>query len=389
MRRKSEDDTTPLTRGSEGTYIAPEKTNLWQQGTAVNTDHCFLTTQIVLPYPLCLHHTIAMTIREFSSIEDIAAYDRWLRGHIDGTLWQSLEWKAFQEQRNRKTRLFVLDDGRILGSALAVIDQTSLGLCTWDIPRGPLIADKGVRQRDVQDFLAHLRGAAKHDGCYALYFSPCHAFEALLDPKNKKRSARHEQPEATIMIDLRPSEEDILAQMHQKGRYNIKVAQKNGVTVEQSAHVGAFYKLIQETAERDGFRPPSLEHYRLFLRTIPDSFLLLAYVSGQQEPIAGLIGAVWNGRGIYYYGASSQTHRNLMAPSLLQWEAMLLCKKQKCTSYDLFGIAPPDAESHYLSGVTDFKRKFGGTVIHYPPEHRLLLRPLAARLLAAKRKIMG
>ncbi len=332
-------------------------------------------------------YTVAVTIRELSDLKDLRAYDLWVRQHVDGSLWQSPEWKEFQEKRGRTVRIFTMEDDRILLSALVVIDRTSMGLCTWDIPRGPLVHNSGVHARDAEQFLMHMENQAKRDGCYALYFSPCHAFESIVGWKNKKLSPRHEQPEATIVVDLRLSEEEILAQMHQKGRYNIRLAQRNGVTVDQSAHVGAFYALVKETAQRDGFTPLPEEQYRLFLRTVPDSFLLLAYAPGEEKPIAGLIGVMWNGRGIYYYGASSHGHRSLMAPSLLQWEAMRFCKTRGCTTYDLFGIAPPDGQDHHLGGVTDFKRKLGGSVVTYPPEHRLVLRPFAAAVLTMKRRM--
>jgi lipid II:glycine glycyltransferase (peptidoglycan interpeptide bridge formation enzyme) len=101
------------------------------------------------------------------------------------------------------------------------------------------------------------------------------------------------------------------------------------------------------------------------------------------------MGVTWNGTGIYYYGASSYEHRNLMAPYLLQWEAMRLCKKSGCDHYDLLGISAPDSVDDPWAGISDFKRKFGGTVITYPPEQTLVLRPMVKRALGLKRKLLG
>jgi lipid II:glycine glycyltransferase (peptidoglycan interpeptide bridge formation enzyme) len=99
------------------------------------------------------------------------------------------------------------------------------------------------------------------------------------------------------------------------------------------------------------------------------------------------MGVSWNKTGIYYYGASLHEHRPLMAPYLLQWEAMHICRARQCHDYDLFGIAPPDASEHHLRGVTDFKRKFGGRTVTYPPERTLRLRPVASAMLAMKRRL--
>jgi lipid II:glycine glycyltransferase (peptidoglycan interpeptide bridge formation enzyme) len=79
-----------------------------------------------------------------------------------------------------------------------------------------------------------------------------------------------------------------------------------------------------------------------------------------------------------------------MGPYLLQWEALRHCKAQGCRTYDLLGIAPPDApEDHPWAGISAFKEKFGGRIVAYPSEQVIVLRPLAARALALKRAFFG
>ena len=214
------------------------------------------------------------------------------------------------------------------------------------------------------------------------------------------------------MIDLTKSEEEILAQMHQKGRYNIKVAEKHGVMIERSDDIDAFYALMTKTSERDRFGKHSKKHYETMLKHLPGAFLLIAFkdppppqeealglpavvrlrrtkagVEGKKS-IAGLIGVIWKNQGIYYYGASSHTDRALMAPYALQWAAMRHCKASGCHSYDLFGIAPPSSNSdHPWAGISDFKAKFGGSIIEYPPEQEIVLQPNVRTLLQWKRRI--
>ena len=206
------------------------------------------------------------------------------------------------------------------------------------------------------------------------------------------RSHRHEQPEATRIIDLASSEEDILKQMKQKGRYNIGVARKHGIIVQQTEDVDAFHRLLKQTGERDQFGIKPLSHYKRLLQSIPGSFLLLAYPSHRNaaEAIAGLLAVIYGKKGIYYYGASAYEHRALMAPYLLQWEAMQYCKAHGCTQYDLLGVAPEGSgDDHAWAGITSFKEKFGGTLIPYPPEQQIILRPLALKALQIKRRILG
>ncbi len=337
-----------------------------------------------------------MTIRTINLPADLARYEAWLGSHPHNSLWQSVGWKNYQEALGRDTRLYIAEENDQIGaSALVIIDRTAFGLSTWDVPRGPL----GTRAGDwglAGKLLERIIEEARIDKCMALYFSPfkrSNLQSPLLVPSP---SHRHEQPSATRIVDLSPSEEEILAQMHPKGRYNIHVAQKHGVRVERSDDAGAFHGLLTATSARDGFRAGPKRQYETFLKHVPGAFLLLAYpaTSNQQPatipPIAGLLGAIYGQTGIYYYGASSYVHRALMAPFLLQWEAMRLCKAASCRSYDLLGIAPPDAgDDHPWAGISSFKAKFGGQVVLYPPEQQIILRAGAKALLSAKRRLLG
>lgn len=345
-----------------------------------------------------------MDVRLLTTVPDLRAYEEWLAHHPDATLWQSPAWKAYQESLGRRTRLYgAVEEGKIRASALVIVDTTAAGLCVWDIPRGPLIAISDERlavsdeHRAISErLLEAIIRDARHERCLCLYLSPVLSLPASRYPL--AASPRHEQPEATRMIDLSESEEGILAQMHQKGRYNIKVADKNGVRVEESRDTAAFARLMAETAARDGFRGPSQRQFEAFLHGVPGSFLLLAYgpsagsssvdPGNASQPIGGLIGAQWKNCGIYYYGASDYEQRALMAPYALQWAAMRLCRERGCVRYDLLGVAPPDAPAdHPWQGISGFKEKFGGAVITYPAEQRIVLKPVLATLLAMKRKI--
>jgi lipid II:glycine glycyltransferase (peptidoglycan interpeptide bridge formation enzyme) len=340
-----------------------------------------------------------MSVRILSSASDLKTYDAWVRSHEHGSLWQSLERKTYNEACGKQTRIYVSEaNGEIVASALVVIDRTAGGYSTWEIPRGPLLASSDER---VADSLLHLIVEdARLDTCLAIYLSPKNFLPAIRYPLSA--SLRRIHAEATRIVDLTQSDEQILIQMHQKGRYNIGVAAKAGITVRKGSieDLDAFYDLLKSTGGRDGFTISQKSHYTRFLSSLEGSFLLLAEHQGRA--IAGLIGVVWPspsprpadaghpspvGRGaggegavgIYYYGASSYEDRQLMAPYALQWEAMRLCKAAGCTRYDLLGISPEDApQSDPWRGITDFKRKFGGTVITYPPEQMMVLKPMTS-----------
>lgn len=338
-----------------------------------------------LPRRPVFRHNDPVKIVLLTGPANTALWDRWAKTQPSATLWQSAEWKAYQEALGRETRVYAAMEGEaILAAALVVIDRTSFGLSAWDMPRGPLWTGASA----AAALMEAVRAEATKDKCLNLYFSPSSPLPHI--PRGSRASPRTEQPEATRILDLTLDDESLLAQMHQKGRYNIKVAQKNGIRVEQATDVEAYAELARQTAVRDRYKAAPKHQYEAFLQDLPGSFLLLAYAPDVSAPVAGLLGVIWSGTGIYYYGASDYAHRALMAPYLLQWEAMQHCRKAGCARYDLLGVAPPEADAdHPWKGITSFKEKFGGELVTYPPERRIPFRPVRRALLQTKRKLFG
>jgi lipid II:glycine glycyltransferase (peptidoglycan interpeptide bridge formation enzyme) len=302
-------------------------------------------------------------------------------------LWQSLQWEQLQQALGRTVRVYANynSNGDIQASALVVIDHTSFGLSTWDIPRGPIVERSDNRwQMAVDSLLKKILADAKKSKALSLTLSPTHDLSSVVC---YLPSHRHVYPEATRLLDLTLSTEELLAHMKPKGRYNIKVAERNGVTVRTSTDTTEFAKIAQKTAARDGFKAHSPKYYQTFLQSLPGAFLLYADVPGTTEPIAGLIGVLHGSCGTYYYGASDHNHRAYMAPYALQWHAIQHSKAQGCSQYDFFGVAPEGNLKHPWQQVSEFKAKFGGTVVSYPAEQVLTLRPVAKKVLELKRKL--
>jgi lipid II:glycine glycyltransferase (peptidoglycan interpeptide bridge formation enzyme) len=183
-------------------------------------------------------------------------------------------------------------------------------------------------------------------------------------------SAQTIQPPRTLLIDLAGDEEQVLARMKQKTRYNIRLALKKGIVVRSSEDLDAFYSLMQVTGGRDSFGVHSLPYYRLAYELFHrrgNCELLMAEFKG--EPLAGLMVFANGRRAWYFYGASANEHRERMPTYLLQWEAMRWARSLGCTLYDLWGVPDEDEEtleanfakrSDGLWGVYRFKRGFGG-----------------------------
>jgi len=178
------------------------------------------------------------------------------------------------------------------------------------------------------------------------------------------------QPPRTIIVNIKGDEEDILARMKQKTRYNIRLAEKKGVTIRAWDDIESFHKMMLLTGGRDRFGVHSREYYKRaydLLHPKEMGELLVAEYEGKQ--LAALFVARNGNRAYYLYGASTDEERNRMPTYLLQWEAMKWAKARGCEEYDLWGVPDEDEatlEANFekrhdgLWGVYRFKRGFGG-----------------------------
>ena len=173
--------------------------------------------------------------------------------------------------------------------------------------------------------------------------------------------------------------------MKQKTRYNIKLARKKGVTVQRSKDISEFSELMDITGKRDEFGVHTAEYYqKAFDLFNPDGYCELLIAKYEDRPIAGVIVFSSGKRAWYFYGASSNQHRNLMPTYLVQWEAIRWAKSQGCLEYDLWGVPDYDRsvlEQQFINrteglwGVYRFKRGFGGEVKRSAPAWDKIYKP--------------
>ena len=185
-----------------------------------------------------------------------------------------------------------------------------------------------------------------------------------------RTSPHNIQPPRTIIVDIKGSEDEILACMKQKTRYNIRLAEKKGVTVRTWEDIESFHKMMLVTGGRDEFGVHSLEYYRRAYELLhPKQMGELLLAEYQGKSLAALFVAQNGKRAYYLYGASTDEERNRMPTYLLQWEAMKWAKARGCEEYDLWGVPDEDEatlEANFeqrhdgLWGVYRFKRGFGG-----------------------------
>ena len=298
---------------------------------------------------------------------------------------------------NQSTENFSLVADHCLAAALILKRQIirngfAARLSVLYSPKGPLLdwTNEPLQNRVLND----LQSFAKKQGAVFLKCDPDVVLGTGVpnsegdDPENngqvvmselKRRgwgySSDQIQFRNTVLIDLNPSEEEMLARMKQKTRYNIRLAEKKDVSLRVGTlgDLPMLYKMYAETSVRDGFVIRDEGYYKTVWQTFmsnqlpitnyqfPHAEPLIAEVDG--EPVAAIFVFYFAGRAYYVYGMSRSVHREKMPTYLLQWEAMKRAKAKGCEAYDLWGAPEVFDESDSMWGVYRFKEGLGGKVV--------------------------
>lgn len=182
----------------------------------------------------------------------------------------------------------------------------------------------------------------------------------------------------SFLLDISKSEEELLAAMHQKTRYNLRLAEKKGVKiVEDNSEKGfeEYWRLTEETTKRQKFFAHTKKYHHQMWQTMiseGDGHLLKAVYEG--EILTTWVLFELNGVLYYPYGASTNTHREVMANNLMMWEAIRLGKKLGCKSFDLWGSLGPEpdtADPWY--GFHKFKQGYGAELVEFVGTYDLII----------------
>ncbi|MFH1284760.1 MAG: peptidoglycan bridge formation glycyltransferase FemA/FemB family protein [Candidatus Peregrinibacteria bacterium] len=317
-------------------------------------------------------------------------WENFARGNPISTIHQSLSWAHFQDNVSSRGKYWIIvleENKKIIGGTLLVRHRLPKGFTWLYAPRGPLLDYSADVQAQMDELLKAAKSIAKKENSIFLRIDP-----PLIKGSHPHKTFKtfHEthtgfQPEHTLILDITQSEDEILKQMKPKGRYNIRLAEKKGVKIHVtktsdkssfSRDLEAFYDILSTTTKRDGFSGHDKEFYETMLQSlVPTRNASLYLAEYEGKIIAGVIVTYFSDTATYYYGASSNEYRNVMAPYLLHWKIIKDAASDGFKYYDFFGISPEGAKNHPWRGVTDFKEKFGGQKISYFPPQEHAFRP--------------
>jgi peptidoglycan pentaglycine glycine transferase (the first glycine) len=311
-----------------------------------------------------------------------------------GNLLQSWRWGAFKQHFGWEVERVAVERGA--GLALAqVLFRRRAGLSIGYIPRGPVVT--AGDEESLRLLWQEIDAVARRRRAITTIVEP----DGVLPPAPVRgvtvaSRAGHIQPGRTVKVPL-TTDDELLGQMHQKTRYNVRLAQRRGVTCRVSdmsdEALRLFYELLEDTSVRNAFGIHSADYYREFHRQFGDDAVLL-FAEHEGRAVAGVVAVAFGDEAIYMYGASSTKDRAHGAGFLVQFEAMRWARERGCRRYDLWGIPvldPPTTKidnGDRIAGTTgsdwrglyEFKTRFGGEIITYPAAFERQYWPLLATM---------
>ena len=315
-------------------------------------------------------------------------FDDFVAAHPKGHVLQSWEWGCVKQPAWQPLRLVLEQNDEIVAAALILQRTLPAGLGNiFYSPRGPVvdIADEGIWQAMIAAVreLAAKRKAIywKIDPDIDIDFPEADVWRQRMKKSgfqivDKGEGFEGIQPRFVFRMDIAPDTDKLLAACHQKTRYNIRLAGKKGVRIVSGAGrecLPEFYRILTTTASRDNFliRPYSyFEGFYDHLHPVGQTELFMAYY--EDEAIAGTLAFRMGDKAWYIYGASANSHRNLMPNYLIQWTMIEWAKEHGCTMYDFRGVPGHVGEDHPLYGLVKFKKGFGGKYTEFIGEYDLV-----------------
>lgn len=312
------------------------------------------------------------------AISNPPEWDGLIAAASDGHILQSYRWGEFKAHHGWQPERLVATVAGATAAAQVLWRRTPLGTVGY-VPRGP-VAHSDSTGDALAALLARIHASAQARDAVFLKVEPNSAATIAFAVHGFRRSEQTLQPKATLRVTFDGGLDAVLARMHPKTRYNIRLAARKGVQVRPGTRddLPAFQAVMEMTGVRDGFTVRPQGYYANLLQSLGNQAeLLLAFHEG--EFLAGILVAYFGNEALYLYGGSSDHKRNLMANYLLQWEAIRRAYGRGCARYDLWGIPNdvaavavggdlPHARHHRrgdLWGVYRFKRGFGGRLAGY------------------------
>jgi peptidoglycan pentaglycine glycine transferase (the first glycine) len=313
--------------------------------------------------------------------DDPARWDAFVEAQPSGHFFQCWTWGEMQRGlAARPRRIAAVSNGQIRGAVQMLVFEGATRPFAV-VPRGPVAdpADAAV----VEALTTALLDAGRAEGTFLLRIEPQWTWDAAhaerLRAHGFASATQWIMPRRTLLVDLRPSVDEIWAGFKSNTRNRVRLAEKLGVEVRvgTDADMPIFEALFEEMTVRHGLRRAARETFDLAAKAFAGTGMMRLYLArsrGDGIDVSGIVVFVFGRTATYLWGASSDAEaaRKLNPNQLLHWTAMQWAKSRGCDTYDTFGIPDHDVdvlEAEYgrqtggMWSLYRFKRGFGGTVV--------------------------
>lgn len=305
---------------------------------------------------------------------------------------QSWEWGEFRKNLGTKVLRFGLYKNNQLNAAFQITFHKLpfINKYVGYLPKGPF---------PNYELAQALKKIGRENNCILIKVEPNIENHSQAIDKSFTKSPKPYFTNFNFLLDLTPTEETLLKNMSSKTRYNIKVAQKHGVTVEQRSDDQAleiYLKLHFDTTRRQGFKSHTPYYHKLVFKLLKEkgaARILIAFYTPpdqkKQLPLTAWMLFNFKDTLYYPYGGSSVEYKFVMANNLAAWEAIRLGKRLKLKQFDMWGaLGPnPDPKDPWL-GFHNFKKGYGGRLVQYLGTYDLVLNQPLYLIFTAIDKLM-
>ncbi|MFO7301487.1 MAG: peptidoglycan bridge formation glycyltransferase FemA/FemB family protein [Acidobacteriota bacterium] len=312
--------------------------------------------------------------------DDRSAWDAFVEAHPYGHFFQCWTWGEMQRGLAATPRRIAAVSGGAIRGAVQMLVFEGATRRFAVVPRGPVVDPGDVDA--VRALSTVLVEAGRAERASLVRVEPQWDWSepsvALLESSGFRSAKQWIMPRRTMLVDLRPSLDDIWASFRSNTRNRVRLAGKLGVQVRVGSldDIPIFEELFEQMTARHGLRRAARETFGLAARAFEGSDTMRLYLAQDGEGgavVSGIIVFVFGRTATYLWGASSDAPeaRRLNPNQLLHWTAMQWAKARGCETYDLFGIPDHDAdvlEAEYgrqtggMWSLYRFKRGFRGTV---------------------------
>lgn len=317
----------------------------------------------------------------YKIIDQKSVWEKFLNDSDQVNFLQSWNWGEFHQALGRQIfRLGLVQNNHLVGLAL-LIKIKAKRAAYLECPGGPILNwdDPSLVKATIQ----LIKLMAKQESVSFVRIRP-NIIKSDDRMKQVKalgfiKAPMHLHAETTWVLNLNQSEEGLLKAMRKNTRYSIKQASKLGVEIIKSldqADIDVLYNLQLEVVKRRNFVPFSRQHLQQQFQSFTADNQIQLFKAVYQRQVLAIAFIIFYGReAVYHYSGSSSQQRQIPASYALQWAAILEAKKRGMARYNFWGIAPTNNPRHRFSGVTLFKKGFGGQQVDYLPAHDLIIRP--------------